>query len=308
MDNEAKMFKQGFSGEAETSDMIDDAVEESAPVAEMPDQQDAAPGEPAAVEPPMGDEVPAEEMTPEEKHKEAAWAGRLRKREEELRAREEALKAAPAEEVTETVETTEETGEEPVLEDETTEGEEAITDDEFNPDDPEQASARIANDFGDDFLRMLRAIFRVVIGETLSEVSPQLAARFAQIENGLSSMADGMTAQHYESIEEAHPDFLEIAQAPEFSAWIESMPPEDADKAKGVINSGTSRQIIKLISQYKESGQGQGDEEQDTDAIDEAAMKAAAGVRSNAIAPQMDANQSTDPMEAFRRGFKNAGK
>lgn len=311
MENEElKKFKDGFAGnqaaQAETTGMVEDAVADVAPP--VVDQQ-AAPGEPEpvaeaqVVEPEM-DETP---MTPEEAHKEAAWAGQLRKREEELKAREAALASKDAPVVEDPAVAEEAMAEGETVDEEMTEepGEDVA---EANLDDPATAMARIEADFGEDFLRMIKAAFNGFLAETLAEIDPKLSARFQALESGLSGLAEGLSASHYESIEEAHPDYLEIAADPAFSEWIASLPEEESMKANEIAKGGSSRQVIKLLAKFKEGKGSMQAEQDDNDSIDEAAMKAAAGVRSNSVSPVITNNQSTDPMEAFRRGFRNAGK
>lgn len=323
MDDAAQKFKAGFNGAAddkETDDMATDAAAETpavviavgspegedatgeAPAAAENADAEAAPGEPDAATPEASDgDAP---MTPEEQHKEATWAGRLRKREEELKAREQALMSRAEEPM----------GDEEGAEDTTLADEELGELDEggeFDPDDPEQALARLEEDFGEDFTRMLKSAFRGILGEALAELDPKLAARFDSIEAGLNGVVSDMTINHFESLEDAHPDCQEIAEDPAFGEWIAGLPEEERAEAETVIQNGRTRAVIKLLDKYKAAKQEQETtaqaEQPMNDAIDEAAAKAAAGVRSNAVSPQMGADQSADPMEAFRRGFRNAG-
>jgi hypothetical protein len=79
---------------------------------------------------------------------------------------------------------------------------------------------------------------------------------------------------HFESIEDAHPDFREIGASQEFRDWVEGMPATEKEMAINTINGGRSRAITKLLTSYKDSMKAPA---QDTP--DESAMDAAEGVR-----------------------------
>jgi hypothetical protein len=269
---------QEVPDEAEAEVAEEPAIAESAPN----DPADAETGEagPAeetsvVVEPGAADGGDVEVMSPEDIQREKSWIGRLKAKEAELKAREEALKASPAE-------ATEPEAPQVAATMATEAVEEAVEKVESGEMSFDEAMATLSNDFGADFTKML--------GVLISSKASEIAGKMADEKVGpLKGELDGLVGElvgekertHFESISDAHPDFMEVAASPEFRGYVESLPGTEQEAAMAVINSGSAKQINALLSAYK--AKSQVTTEADLPAAepaDESAMDAAEGVRS----------------------------
>jgi hypothetical protein len=259
--------------EAEMAEEL--AAAESAPNDPAPAETgDAGPVEETAVvvEPGAEDAGDVEVMSPEDIQREKSWMGRLKAKEAELKAREEALKgAAPAETAAQ------ENAETPATE----AMEDAMEKVESGELTFEQAMQTLESDFGPDFPKMLTLIAKHVGTQVSDERVGSVRSELDDVVNELRTEKE---KTHYETISEAHPDFMEVGASPEFRAYVEGLPGSEQEAAMQVINSGTAKQINKLLSDYKAKGQvtTEADLEQPAAAapIDESALDAAEGVRS----------------------------
>lgn len=134
----------------------------------------------------------------------------------------------------------------------------------MNPDD---ALSTLANDFGEDFTSMLATIIEAKVAQATGDTKKS-------VDSIANEMKDSKQRAHFEAIASAHPDFMEVAQSPEFKAAIEALPPENKAKAQQVIDAGSAQEINALLSSYKDSIKKQQPAEPDPN------MDAAEGVRS----------------------------
>jgi hypothetical protein len=251
------------------------AIAESAPNDPAPAETgEAGPAEETAVvvEPGAEDAGDVEVMSPEDIQREKSWMGRLKAKEAELKAREEALKgAAPAEESAEA------SAEAPAAE----AMEDAMEKVESGELTFEQAMQTLEADFGPDFPKMLTLVAKHIGAQVSDERVGSVRGELDEVVNELRTEKE---KSHYETISEAHPDFMEVGASPEFRAYVEGLPASEQEAAMQVINGGTAKQINKLLSDYKAKGQvtTEADLEKPPAAapVDESALDAAEGVRS----------------------------
>jgi hypothetical protein len=184
-------------------------------------QEAAAEGEPVAeemaeMESPEGD-VDDEPMSPEDIQRQKSWEGRLKKREEELAARESAVSQAP------------------------------VVDDA----EVEEIKSRLSADFGDEFVQMISKVAAHSAAKSVpavddSEVKSVIAQAINDVQEAFQSM-------HFGQIADAHEDFQEIIGGEQFGKWMEELPDDRKQWAQSVIEGGRSGQIVKLLNQYKDS-------------------------------------------------------
>lgn len=260
------------------------AAETGAEGAAGDDMAGAAPAVVIAVEPAAEDNADAmvaddagdDTMSDKDIQRQKSWEGRLKAKEKELQAREDAMNA-PA---------TQEAGETPVeevAEPQVTEAiEEAVAKVESGEMTADQAMATLTEDFGPDFTKMLH----VLISAKASEIAGEVAGKTADEKvAGVSGKMDTLVADinddkargHFEALSDVHPDFLEVGGSPEFKEYVDALDETQKADAEQVIERGSARQIIKLLSTFKKSKEAdpKGDAENDE------AMSAAEGVRSS---------------------------
>lgn len=262
------------------------AAESGAEGAAGDDMAGAAPAVVIAIEPAAEDnadaidaEAGADTMSDKDIQRQKSWEGRLKAKEKELQAREDAMNApatpeaaapgeAPAEEVAEP---------------QVTEAiEEAVAKVESGEMTADQAMATLTEDFGPDFTKMLH----VLISAKASEIAGEVAGKTADEKvAGVSGKMDTLVADinddkargHFEALSDVHPDFLEVGGSPEFKEYVDALDETQKADAEQVIERGSARQIIKLLSAFKTSKTT--DPKADADRDD--AMSAAEGVRSS---------------------------
>jgi len=151
----------------------------------------------------------------------------------------------------------------------------------------EQAMKQLAEDFGDDFVRMIEAIAVSKAREAGSNAAQEHIGQVNKtVEEIINDIVDTKAKAHFEQIADKHPDFNEIANSPEFAQWIENKPEGEQEEAKRVATSGSAKEINKLLDAYKASApkeQSQGDQPMDLAAGQDDAMDAAEGVRSTGM-------------------------
>jgi hypothetical protein len=190
-----------------------------------------------------------EAISPEDMQRQKSWEGRLRKREEELAAREAELQSAPMAEA--------------------------------GPDDAaiEEIRSRLSEDFGEEFITMISTLASHEAKKFAEKgIAESIGGIGSTIDRLISDTQEAFQSMHYESIADAHEDFMDVAGSPEFQAWVSSMPDDQRSKAEQTIDGGSAGQVIKLLSEYKDHCKAkEGGEADDADF----AMDAASGVRSS---------------------------
>lgn len=157
---------------------------------------------------------------------------------------------------------------------------------------PEQAMAQLAEDFGEDFVRMIAAI----AGAKAKEIGSQVVdERVSQVAKSVTELADDVqdtkTREHFRAIESKHPDYLEVGGSDGFKQYLAGLPEKDRADAERVVKGGTAKEVVKLLDGYK-AKQAEGERQaSEKAAAEEAARKkkkdeemaAAEGVRSSGV-------------------------
>lgn len=204
----------------------------------------------SAGQPDLTAEEQGEQISPEDLQRQKSWEGRLRKREEELAAREAALGSGNG-------------------------------DAQSADDDAEIAEIRqrLTEDFGDEFVGMISKLAayeaRKLAAEDFDSKLNPIQQTIAQAIQDVNSAFESM---HFGAIADAHKDFQEIINSPEFGAYINGLSGDEQEAAQAVLEGGTPKQVIGLLNAYKESLE-QKAEQVDSDTSVDDALDAAEGVR-----------------------------
>lgn len=249
---------------------------------------------------------------PKEIQRQKSWEGRMKKREEELAAREKALAErehakpalgeageSPAEEAGETG-----AAEEQETAAAVTGAAQAVKDGTMTP---EHAIKTLTEDFGPEFANLLNVLIEHKANEVAGKISDEKVGGVSKtVDTLINEIIDDRQRDHFESIEDAHPDFMELAESPAFQDWIDSMPDDERALTLRAIDGGNARQVVKVLTAYKahaastagkqdDKGDGKGDGAQ-VDPAASAAADAAEGVRSSGVRIP-DAPQKADGYE-----------
>lgn len=207
---------------------------------------------------------------PEMNQSERSWNGRLTAREAELKARAEELEKREA----------------------------------MLPMEYKEAVAFLTDHFGEEFVS---AVAAVAMGAGKGAVESSTAELMTKIDDVTNSMRDGFGMVHGEMISSVHEDYMDIAESDQFKDYIDGLPDEEKAAAMEVIEGGTPRQVVRLLTSFKDSLKTeQPQENQQDDKYDTAALDAAAGVRSaGGRAPSFggDAVAAGGEVDRFRAGF-----
>ena len=204
----------------------------------------------------LNTEAPAEAAEPgpagdtdaeRERQRLKSWEGRLKAREAELEGR--AAKPAPAEQNEETSEALEGVAEaagangSSELADAANAAAEAVEAGDISPD---QAIAQLSEDFGDEFIKMIKAI---VVATTKKEVEPVTKT----VDDVVSSLNSKEERAHFKAIASKHPDFADVGSSDAFKAYIQGLPENERGAAERAAKGGSSDEVISLLDAYKGS-------------------------------------------------------
>lgn len=306
-DNFEALFNEGAAlqeGEV-TEDMaagldLEEALEEQTEGAEMADSQadDGMAAEMSASEAAEGMDPPqaaaedsaeagaagAEDAAPtneaaeleKERQRLKSWEGRLKARDAELAAKEQAAGRSDGAEMPDVATATAVMETQPL----------------------DEVMATLAEDFGDDFVSALNQVIEARAAEIASKVADEKVGAVAgNVDQLVASLTDDKARMHFETIADAHPDFMEVAQSDAFKQWVDSLG-DKTEQAKTVIESGSARQVVKLLSEFKAAGQaGQ------SDMMDDPAMLAAQTVNGRGGMRLPEKPQVADDYEAAWNSF-----
>ena len=204
----------------------------------------------SAGQPDLTAEEQGEQISPEDLQRQKSWEGRLRKREEELAAREAALGSG--------------NGEVPAA-----------------ADDAEIAEIRqrLTEDFGDEFVGMISKLAAYEARKLAAEdFDSKLNPIQQTIAQAIQDVHAAFESMHFGAIADAHENFQDIINSPEFGAYINGLSGDEQEAAQAVLEGGTPKQVIGLLNAYKESLE-QKAEQVDSDTSVDDALDAAEGVR-----------------------------
>ncbi len=223
-----------------------------------------------------------------------SWEGRLKAMEAKLKAAgadsEEEQTEAVAEAIEKAADATESVADEEKVEqiaEQVEEGDLSV----------QQAMKQLAEDFGDEFVKMIEAIATAKAREAgVKAVDEKVGEIKGTVDEIIADITDTKTRTHFEAIADRHPDFQEVGDSEEFKTYIESMPDDQKGQALEVIAGGSAKQIIKLLDGFKAAGAAgakagmeqpaeltEASESIVDEAVEDSAMDAAEGVRSSGM-------------------------
>jgi hypothetical protein len=243
--------------------------------------------------PPAAEEVAEGEQPAMDVDKETqrlkSWEGRLKAMEAKLKAAGVDTPEEEKEAIGEAIEKASDAAETPADEEQIEQIAEQV---ESGAMSPEQAMKQLAEDFGDDFVKMIEAIAVAKAKEAGGQAAAELKGTVDEIINDIT---DTKTKTHFEQIAAAHPDFQEIGQSEQFKQFVEGMPEDQKQAAIQAIGNGSAKQINALLTQFKQAAPVGSDPEEASEELTEAqgesivdeatedAMDAAEGVRSSGM-------------------------
>lgn len=219
--------------------------------------------------------APNEPLDPKEEQRRRSWEGRLRAREEELARREAALKSKAAggdeqtsEAIEQAAESLEQNGD--------ADGAQRVGDlaekVESGEVSAKEAMATLANDYGEDFVKMIAAIAANEARTAGKQIAESATGELREsVQSLIEDIVDDKQRSHFETIADAHPDFNDISQTPEFEEFKKTYP--DGEQ---IADNGSARQIVKMLSEFKKTLNKEPEAENP-------AVSAAEGVRSAGI-------------------------
>lgn len=309
---------EGESGDVASSVTLNDTPTEepeTPPAEEAPAEE--APAEEAPAEEPPAEEEPE---TPEETQRRKSWEGRLKKMEEDLKAREAALAAR------ETPETLADGGkvedEEPI---DVAEGEGNgtvnVEDVEKYADggdvdsldsikaeamelakDPEKLAAAIKSmiaDYGRDFVVVATAAPMVLVDSRAEEFAGKFDSALSDLAEEVKEAFDAI---HRDRIEEGHEDYQDLYDP--LIEWVGSMSEEEKQRAQAIIDGGMPSKIKRLYSEYKKAKE-ESDKPKEKTPEDIWAEDAASSIRSSSPLKLPTRAPGSDDDE-YKRAFNEA--
>lgn len=219
-----------------------------------------------------------------------SWEGRLKAMEAKLKAAGADSEEEQTEAVAEAIEASAEATDTPADEDKVEQIAEQVEEGDITV---QQAMKQLADDFGDEFVKMIEAIATAKAREAgTAAVDEKVGELKGTVDEIIADITDSKAKSHFEKIADAHPDFNEVGESEEFKTFIESMPEESKGAALETIANGSAKQIIKLLNDFKAASKAGGDAAPELteakesivdEAVDESAMDAAEGVRSSGM-------------------------
>jgi len=236
---------------------------------------------------------------PKEIQQERSWRGRLEARERELAAREKALAekasgtAKPEDQAAEGADALEQVADaaEAAGDLEKAEAAEAAAEAvESGAMSFDQAVKALAEDFGDEFVKMIEAVAAKAAADAATKTAEGRVGELGKtLEEVIAHIGDSQARAHFEAIADAHPDFAEIKDKPEFQEFLAGY-----ENGEQIAKEGSARQIIKMLSAFKDGAKAEPEataaEEQapgtavataPAEPVNDSALDAAEGVRSS---------------------------
>lgn len=224
--------------------------------------------------------------TPMSEQQLKSWEGRLKKAQADLDAKGKTVTETPAAEALETVgEQAEDAN--PALADAAEAAADKVEDGSMSAD---QAMKQLAEDFGEDFVKMIEVIARNIAKQAGTAAATDKVGEVGKaVDEIIAHIGDEASKKHFEQISAAHPDFADIGASEGFKAYIDSLPEADKSEAARVAGSGSAQEINALLTAYKATHKDDTPAEDaaadapTTDPVVSAQMDAAEGVRSSGM-------------------------
>jgi len=244
----------------------------------------------------MGDEP----TDPKDIQRKASWEGRLKKMEAELMAK-KAAQETPVVEALEDVSEQADASGDPALSDA---AEQVSAQVESGAMTATQAMKQLADDFGEEFVKMIEVIASAKAGEVGGQA---IAGVKGEVDNIISHISSSAEKAPFKEIAAAFPDFNEDGNSPEFKQFVQGA---GAD-AERVAGGGSATEVIDLIKSFKSSQAPKeaapvSDEPTPSDAgqADPEGADAAAGVRSGGLRLPTEPADNNDFESAFNEATK----
>lgn len=228
---------------------------------------EAAPGD---AEAPAGEEAAPSPADQEQRLK--SWEGRLKARQAELDAREASMGDSSA---------NDEQASMPMGEEGEGGGEDGGEGGEGGGD----PAAVLADDFGPDFVEQITKLIKQVAQECAGGTDPR-------VDQVIEALQNERMNNHFNTIASTHADFMDVVESPEFASWKAEQP--DQDRLQQVIDSGSARQIIDMLTAFKNANKEDDNQDGHEDALD-----AAEGVRSSGLTLPKEPAASDDFAKAW---------
>ncbi|WOB06473.1 hypothetical protein [Piscinibacter gummiphilus] len=172
---------------------------------------------------------------------------------------------------------------------------------------PEQAKARLAEDFGEDFVNFIEMIAGAKASKAAEDsVSSKVGELSGAVDEIIAHISDRDAQAHFEKVHSAHPDFNDVAASQGFATYVAGLPEAEKAEAERITKTGSADEVIKLIAAYKASGEDE-TPNADAPAADPVAsddqLDAAEGVRSSGMrlpeAPKPGAKSFEEAWDEF---------
>lgn len=186
---------------------------------------------------------------------------RLKEWEERLAAKEAELAAKESAAATSSVERTE-TSTADAVEADAGDG----ADDEGDP------GKALAEDFGADFVQLLTRYIKQICK---TEVGDGIGGVKDLVDEVVATLTAERQASHFNAINSAHADFLEIVDSPEFGDWKAGQEQDEQVRLQRVIDSGSAQEIIDMLTAFKNA--------KSSSSVNEDELDGAEGVRSTGL-------------------------
>lgn len=166
---------------------------------------------------------------------------------------------------------------------------------------PDEAMQALTDDFGEDFAKMLSTVIDAKVAQASSSMGQS-------VDEIINDIVDSKAKMHFETIADRHPDFMDVSRSPEFTAFISAMPDAGQAESRRVVDSGTAREICKMLDAFKAAVQqtavdetrqatdNKMDNKMDNSSAD---MDAAEGVRSSGMRLPVQPGASKDYSAAW---------
>ncbi len=246
-------FAAAFNDEADESSGGDvGSSDEAAPAGNEPAAGGADPGQsgggdPAAAEStvalhPEGEgqaAAPSDDELEKERQRLRSWEGRLKAKEAELSKK--GPGAEPEDKLEAVANAAEQSGNTEMA-DAASAAAEAVEAGEMTP---EQAMAQLKEDFGDEFVSMIRILAKTFAKQEIDPVAKKA-------DDVIATLNSKEEREHFKAIASKHPDYNEIGKSQDFQKFIQGLPEADRAEAERIAKAGSADEVIALLDGYKE--------------------------------------------------------
>ena len=308
---------QDDAPEGESGDVASSVTLNDTPTEEPETPATEAPAEEAPAEEPPAEEEPE---TPEETQRRKSWEGRLKKMEEDLKAREAALAAR---ETPETLADGGKVDDEKPIDVAEGEGNGTVNVDDVEKyadggdvdsldsikaeamelaKDPEKLAAAIKSmiaDYGREFVVVATAAPMVLVDSRAEEFAGNFDRALSDLAEEVKEAFDAI---HRDRIEEGHEDYQDLYDP--LIEWVESMSEEEKQRAQAIIDGGMPSKIKRLYSEYKKAKE-ESDKPKEKTPEDIWAEDAASSIRSSSPLKLPTRAPGSDDDE-YKRAFNEA--